>query len=57
MHTIETQELAISNQMLETNDVTELADLQKRLDDIGNEQTQLMDEWEILSQELENIIG
>lgn len=57
LHTIETQELAISNQMLETNDVTELADLQKRLDDIGNEQTQLMDEWEILSQELENIIG
>ena len=39
--------------MLETNDVVELSDLQKELDDLSANQEALMEEWSDLSEQLE----
>ena len=43
----------ISIDMLETNDVVELSDLQKELDDLSVNQEALMEEWSDLSEQLE----
>jgi ATP-binding cassette subfamily F protein 3 len=43
----------ISIAMLETNDVMELSDLQKELDDLSVNQEALMEEWSDLSEQLE----
>ena len=39
--------------MLETNDVAELSDLQKELDDLSDSQEALMEEWSDLSEQME----
>ena len=39
--------------MLQTNDVMELSDLQKELDDLSVNQEALMEEWSDLSEQLE----
>ena len=43
----------ISAAMLETNDVAELSDLQKELDDLTDSQEALMEEWSDLSEQME----
>lgn len=45
----------INEEMTQTNDATELMDLQKQLDDLDSQQMALMQEWEELSQELEDL--
>ncbi|WP_161978917.1 ABC transporter ATP-binding protein [Streptococcus sp. S784/96/1] len=50
---IEQRETAINDDMLTTNDLGQLADLQKELDAIQEEQLVLMEEWEILSEQVE----
>ncbi|WP_161980479.1 ABC transporter ATP-binding protein [Streptococcus sp. S784/96/1] len=50
---IEQRETAINADMLTTNDLGQLADLQKELDAIQEEQLVLMEEWETLSEQVE----
>ncbi|MFC5631285.1 MULTISPECIES: ABC transporter ATP-binding protein [Streptococcus] len=50
---IEQRETAINDDMLTTNDLGQLADLQKELDAIQEEQLVLMEEWETLSEQVE----
>lgn len=52
---IDSKEKAITQQMAESNDAMTLADLQKDLDDIQGNQMLLMEEWEELSQSLEEL--
>ncbi|MFU2221670.1 ABC-F family ATP-binding cassette domain-containing protein [Streptococcus pluranimalium] len=52
---IDSKEKAITQQMVESNDAMTLADLQKELDDIQGIQMLLMEEWEELSQSLEQL--
>ncbi|WP_438467245.1 ABC-F family ATP-binding cassette domain-containing protein [Streptococcus pluranimalium] len=52
---IDSKEKAITQQMAESNDAMTLADLQKKLDDIQGNQMLLMEEWEELSQSLEQL--
>lgn len=52
---IDSKEKAITQQMAESNDAMTLADLQKELDDIQGIQMLLMEEWEELSQSLEQL--
>ena len=53
LETIEERLEEISAAMLETNDVAELSDLQKELDDLSVNQEALMEEWSALSEQLE----
>ncbi|MGT2907145.1 ABC-F family ATP-binding cassette domain-containing protein [Streptococcus dentiloxodontae] len=53
LETIETRESEINSAMLETNDASQLVDLQKELDSVQAEQLELMDEWEKLSEQVE----
>ena len=53
LETIEERLEEISAAMLETNDVAELSDLQKELDDLTVSQEALMEEWSDLSEQLE----
>lgn len=53
LETIEERLEEISAAMLETNDVAELSDLQKELDDLSVNQEALMEEWSDLSEQLE----
>ena len=53
LETIEERLGKISIAMLETNDVVELSDLQKELDDLSVNQEALMEEWSDLSEQLE----
>ena len=53
LETIEERLEEISAAMLETNDVAELSDLQKELDDLSVSQEALMEEWSDLSEQLE----
>lgn len=55
LETIEKQEVNITKQMAESNDAMALADLQKELDAIQENQMQLMEEWEEQSQLLEEL--
>ncbi|WP_341931352.1 ABC-F family ATP-binding cassette domain-containing protein [Streptococcus pluranimalium] len=52
---IDSKEKTITQQMAESNDAMTLADLQKELDDIQSNQMLLMEEWEELSQSLEQL--
>lgn len=52
---IDSKEKGITQQMAESNDAMTLADLQKELDDIQGNQMLLMEEWEELSQSLEQL--
>ncbi|WP_438477797.1 ABC-F family ATP-binding cassette domain-containing protein [Streptococcus pluranimalium] len=52
---IDSKEKAITQQMAESNDAMTLADLQKELDNIQGNQMLLMEEWEELSQLLEQL--
>ncbi|MGQ9412647.1 ABC-F family ATP-binding cassette domain-containing protein [Streptococcus pluranimalium] len=52
---IDSKEKAITQQMAESNDAMTLADLQKELDDIQGNQMLLMEEWEELSQSIEQL--
>ena len=54
LETIEERLGKISVAMLETNDVVELSDLQKELDDLSVNQEALMEEWSDLSEQLES---
>ncbi len=54
LETIEERLEEISAAMLETNDVAELSDLQKELDDLSVSQEALMEEWSDLSEQLES---
>lgn len=54
LETIEERLGEISVAMLETNDVAELSDLQKELDDLSVNQEALMEEWSDLSEQLES---
>ena len=54
LETIEERLGKISIAMLETNDVMELSDLQKELDDLSVNQEALMEEWSDLSEQLES---
>lgn len=49
---IEKRETEINESMLETNDIGQLADFQKELDAIQEEQLTLMEEWETLSEQV-----
>ena len=53
LETVEERLGKISIAMLETNDVMELSDLQKELDDLSVSQEALMEEWSDLSEQLE----
>lgn len=53
LETIEERLEEISAAMLETNDVAELSDLQKELDELSVTQEALMEEWSDLSEQLE----
>ncbi|MGT2828393.1 ATP-binding cassette domain-containing protein [Streptococcus hillyeri] len=53
LETIEQRESEINEAMLATNDIGQLADLQKELDAIQEEQFTLMEEWENLSEQVE----
>lgn len=53
LEVIEARETAINDDMLATNDLGQLSDLQKELDAIQEEQIELMEEWENLSERLE----
>ena len=53
LETVEERLGKISIAMLETNDVVELSDLQKELDDLSVNQEALMEEWSDLSEQLE----
>ena len=53
LETIEERLEEISAAMLETNEVVELSDLQKELDDLSVSQEALMEEWSDLSEQLE----
>lgn len=53
LETIEQRESEINEAMLATNDIGQLADLQKELDAIQEEQFTLMEEWETLSEQVE----
>ena len=54
LKTVEERLGKISIAMLETNDVVELSDLQKELDDLSVNQEALMEEWSDLSEQLES---
>lgn len=54
LETVEERLGKISIAMLETNDVVELSDLQKELDDLSVNQVTLMEEWSDLSEQLES---
>ena len=54
LETVEERLGKISIAMLETNDVVELSDLQKELDDLSVNQEALMEEWSDLSEQLES---
>ena len=54
LETIEERLGKISIAMLETNDVVELSDLQKELDDLSVNQEALMEEWSDLSEQLKS---
>lgn len=53
LETIEERLEEISAAMLETNDVAELSDLQRELDEVSLNQENLMEEWSDLSEQLE----
>ena len=53
LETIEERLEKISAAMLETNEVAELSDLQKELDELSVNQEALMEEWSDLSEQLE----
>lgn len=53
LETIEERLEEISAAMLETNDVAELSDLQRELDELSVNQEDLMEEWSDLSEQLE----
>ena len=50
---MEAKEADLSQAMASTNDANQLMDLQKELDQLSQEQEDLMEEWEVLSQGLE----
>ncbi|WP_373712459.1 ATP-binding cassette domain-containing protein [Streptococcus sp.] len=50
---MEAKEAELSQAMANTNDASQLMDLQKELDQLSQEQEELMEEWEVLSQGLE----
>ncbi len=50
---MEAKEADISQAMTNTNDASQLMDLQNQLDQLSQEQEELMEEWEVLSQGLE----
>ena len=54
LETVEERLGKISIAMLETNDVVELSDLQKELDDLSVNHEALMEEWSDLSEQLES---
>lgn len=54
LETVEERLEKISIAMIETNDVMELSDLQKELDDLSVNQEALMEEWSDLSEQLES---
>lgn len=53
LETIEERLEEITAAMLETNDVAELSDLQRELDEVSLNQENLMEEWSDLSEQLE----
>ena len=53
LETIEERLDEITAAMLETNEVAELSDLQKELDELSVNQEALMEEWSDLSEQLE----
>lgn len=53
LETLETRQAEINQTMLTTNDLGQLTDLQKELDILDQQQMQLMEEWEQLSEEFE----
>ncbi len=53
LNLIEDKEADISQVMASTNDASQLMDLQNQLDQLSQEQEELMEEWEVLSQGLE----
>ena len=50
---MEAKEVELSQAMASTNDANQLMDLQKELDQLSQDQEELMEEWEVLSQGLE----
>ena len=50
---MEAKEDELSQAMASTNDASQLMDLQNQLDQLSQEQEELMEEWEVLSQGLE----
>ena len=50
---MEAKEAELSQAMANTNDANQLMDLQNQLDQVNQEQEELMEEWEDLSQGLE----
>ena len=50
---MEAKEADLSQAMANTNDANQLMDLQNQLDQVNQEQEELMEEWEDLSQGLE----
>ena len=50
---MEAKEVELSQAMASTNDASQLMDLQNQLDQLSQEQEELMEEWEVLSQGLE----
>ena len=50
---MEAKEAELSQAMASTNDASQLMDLQNQLDQVNQEQEELMEEWEDLSQGLE----
>ena len=55
LEAIDERESHISNEMTQTNDAAQLADLQAELEEVQSNQTSLMEEWENLSQQLEDL--
>lgn len=54
LEVIDQREAEINDSMIATNDIGELADLQKELETIQEEQMTLMEEWENLSEQIES---
>lgn len=54
LETIETRQAQINDLMTTTNDLGQLTDLQKELDELDSQQLALMEEWESLSEALED---
>lgn len=52
IESLENRQAALQQAMLETNDIGQLTDFQKEIEDLTLQQEQRMEEWEILSEQL-----